>query len=158
VVIEMPSVVRDLWCAQQALAIHYASTGLKFTLDGRLVGDIAEALAAQHFDLVAPKIRTKGVDCPTRSGRTVQVKASGRPNAGPAFTRGRGFAEYLPFLRIDFHACTSSVIYNGPEAPIRALLPAEWDGTYVVDLASVAAAARTVADNEMLPRRVTSSA
>ncbi|WP_156966932.1 MULTISPECIES: DUF6998 domain-containing protein [Paraburkholderia] len=154
--IEMPSVVRDLWCAQQALALHYASTGLKFTLDGRLVGDIAEALALHHFDLVVPKKRTKGVDALTRSGRTVQVKATGRPNAGPAFTRGQGFAEYLLFLRIDFHAGTSSVVYNGPEAPIRALLPTEWEGTYVVNLAGVIEAARTVADHEMLRSRLTS--
>jgi hypothetical protein len=51
VLIELPSVVRDLWCALQALALHYASIGLKFTLDGRLAGDIAEALALHHFDL-----------------------------------------------------------------------------------------------------------
>ena len=149
--IMLPSVVRDLWCAQQALALHYASTGLKFTLDGRLVGDIAEALALRHFDLVAPERRTKGVDALTRSGRTVQVKATGRPNAGPAFTRGQGFAEYLLFFRIDFDAGTASVLYKGPEAPIRALLPNEWDGTYVVKLAAVTAATSSVADHEMLP-------
>lgn len=153
--INLPSVVRDLWCAQQAIAQHYASTGLKFTLDGRLVGDIAEALALHHFDLVAPEKRTKGVDALTRCGRTVQVKATGRENAGPAFTRGRGFAEYLLFFRIDFDAGTATVIYNGPEAPIRALLPSSWDGTYVVKLDAVTAAASTVADHEALRPRLT---
>jgi hypothetical protein len=158
VLIELPSVVRDLWCAQQALALHYASTGLKFTLDGKLVGDIAEALALHHFDLVAPEKRTKGVDALTRSGRTVQVKATGRPNAGPAFTRGQGFAEYLLFFRIDFYAGTAWVIYNGLEAPIRALLPTEWDGTHVVTLATITATASTVAGHETLPGRLTSLA
>ncbi|WP_423814968.1 DUF6998 domain-containing protein, partial [Pseudomonas viridiflava] len=43
----LPEVIADLWKAQQALAAHYVSTGLKFTLDGRLVGDIAEALALE---------------------------------------------------------------------------------------------------------------
>jgi len=156
VLIELPSVVRELWCAQQALARHYASTGLKFTLDGRLVGDIAEALALHHFDLVAPEKRTKGVDALTRAGRTVQVKATGRPKAGPAFTRGRGFAEYLLFFRIDFCVGTASVIYNGLEAPIRALLPTKWDGTSVVPLAAITAAASTVVGHEMLPGRLTS--
>ncbi|WP_223997735.1 DUF6998 domain-containing protein [Burkholderia gladioli] len=149
--INLPSVVRDLWCAQQALALHYASTGLKFTLDGRLVGDIAEALALHYFDLLAPEKRTKGVDALTRSGRSVQVKATGRVNAGPAFTRGQGFAEYLLFFRIDFEAGTATVVYNGPEAPIRSLLPDSWDGTHVVKLDAVTAAARTVADHEALP-------
>ena len=50
-VLQMPDAVQELWKAQQALAKHYASTGLKFTLDGRLVGDIAEAMALEWFDL-----------------------------------------------------------------------------------------------------------
>ncbi|EEF24762.1 conserved hypothetical protein [Ricinus communis] len=142
----------------QALALHYASTGLKFTLDGRLVGDIAEALALDHFELVSPSKRTKGVDAFTTSGDTVQIKATGRPNAGPAFTRGQGFARYLLFFRIDFEAGKASIIYNGPEAAIRALLPTVWEGTYVINLAAVTAAASNVAKHEMLPTRLTSLA
>jgi hypothetical protein len=80
--IELPEVIKDLWIAQQALVEHYANTGLRFTLDGRLVGDIAEAVALQHFDLLLPQKRTGGVDALTRTGKTVQIKATGNRNAG----------------------------------------------------------------------------
>lgn len=51
VVIQLPAVVGALWRAQQNVRKAYASTGLRFTLDGRLVGDIAEAVALDVFDL-----------------------------------------------------------------------------------------------------------
>jgi hypothetical protein len=149
--LSLPTVVRDLWTAQQALAQFYGNTGLKFTLDGRLVGDIAEAVALQHFDLVAPKKRTKGVDAFTRSGRSVQVKATGQPDKGPAFTPGSGVAEHLLFFQLDFAAGTASVVYNGPEAPVRELLPTKWQGTFVVKLADIRAAAAMVENDDLLP-------
>ncbi|RZF24570.1 hypothetical protein EVC45_38210 [Paraburkholderia sp. UYCP14C] len=152
----LPEVVRDLWASHKALVRHYAHTGLTFTLDGRLVGDIAEALALEHFDLVLPLHRTGGVDALTRSGRTVQVKATGSKKSGPAFTPGDGVAEYLLFMRIDFHSGTASVLYNGPEAPIRAFLPAEWKGTKVVRLAQVLHAAKAIDAAAGLPRKVSS--
>jgi len=145
-ILDLPEVVKGLWAAQQAVANHYADTGLKFTLDGRLVGDIAEALALDHFDLKSPTKRTGGVDAVTRSGKTVQVKATGNPKSGPAFTPGKGCAEYLLFFAIDFEANTASVIYNGPEAPVRALLPAEgWSGTKVLRLPDMVRLAKSVA-------------
>jgi hypothetical protein len=155
-VIKLPGVVRDLWKAEQALLRHYSGTGLKFTLDGRLVGDIAEALALEHFDLLLPEKRTGGVDALTRTGRTVQVKATGKEKSGPAFTPGEGFAEYLLFFRINFEANTACVAYNGPEAPIRALLPkGDWTGTKVIGLAGVVQLARKVANEGAIPLKST---
>jgi hypothetical protein len=151
ITIKLPEVIKDLWTAQQALTKHYAATGLKFTLDGRLVGDIAEALALDHFDLQLPPKRTGGVDALTRSGKTVQVKATGNPKSGPAFTPGKGRAEYLLFFAIDFQANTASVIYNGPEAPVRALLPTEgWSSTKVLPLLEMVKLAKNVAPSEMI--------
>jgi len=149
--IRLPDVVKNLWNAQQSLAKHYEDTGLKFTLDGRLVGDIAEALAFDHFDLKPPPKRTGGVDAVTRSGKTVQVKATGNPKSGPAFTPGKGRAEYLLFFAIDFEENTASVIYNGPEAPVRALLPAEgWSGTKILRLPEMVRLAKSVATSDRI--------
>jgi hypothetical protein len=154
--LKLPEVVHDLWSAQQALARHYSNTGLRFTLDGRLVGDIAEALALEHFDLVLPKKRTGGVDARTKTGKTVQVKATGKDKSGPAFTPGEGSAEYLLFFRINFKANTATVAYNGPEAPIRALLPkGNWKGTQLIALAEIQKLANKVAVEEALPRKMT---
>ncbi|AJK49617.1 DUF6998 domain-containing protein [Burkholderia plantarii] len=131
----MPEAVRQLWIAQQALAAHYRRKGLRFTLDGRLVGDIAEALALDHFALTLPTRRTKGVDALTAAGQTVQVKATGKAGTGPAFTPGTGRAEFLLFFVLDFERNTATVAYNGPEAPVRtAMLSREWTGTKVLSL------------------------
>lgn len=145
-ILQMPDVVRDLYNAQKALARHYSKYGLKFTLDGRLVGDIAEALALEHFDLVLPKKRTGGVDALTKAGKTVQVKATGKDKSGPAFTPGQGYADYLLFFRLNFESNRASISYNGPEAPIRDLLPKEsWTHTQIINLAAVQRLASEVA-------------
>jgi hypothetical protein len=153
-VLELPSQVHALWLTQQALAKHYEATGLKFTLDGRLVGDIAEALALDWFTLKPPKKRTKGVDALTVTGKTVQVKATGQDHAGPAFTPGEGCAEHLLFFRINFKDNTASVAYNGPEAPIRDLLPkGTWSGTKRLSLERIQFLAAKVSPTEMIPLR-----
>ena len=125
---------------------------MAFTLDGKLVGDIAEAMAAEAFDLVLCERRTPGVDAHTRDGRSGQVKATGKAKAGPAFTRGEGIAEHLLFLRIDFETGLAEVAYNGPEAPVRALLPTTWSGTTVIPLSRVREADTKVADERRLAR------
>ena len=143
-----------MWKSQQAVAKHYAHTGLRFTLDGRLVGDIAEAMALEHYGLTLPRKRTKGVDAFTTSGDTVQVKASGLKNAGPAFTPGTGVARYLLFFVFDFAAGSATVVYNGLEEPIRArLLPKEWTGTKVVNLSALRTLALQLGDANALPLR-----
>lgn len=150
--VPLPQPVKDLWHSQQTLAKHYAHTGLKFTLDGRLVGDIAEALALEHFELCLPPKRTKGVDALTASGHSVQVKASGLESSGPAFTPGTGIARYLLFFQFDFSAGKATVIYNGLEAPVRErLLPKKWTGTKVVNLAALRALARELGNENALP-------
>lgn len=147
----LPPEVKNLYAAQQALARHYADTGLKFTLDGRLVGDIAEAVAFEYFDLKPPQKRTGGVDALTQAGRTVQIKATGKPKSGPAFTPGKGIADYLLFFVLDFREGTATVVYNGPEAPVRKLLPPGFSGTHRVKLKDIEALAAKVGRNDAIP-------
>lgn len=153
VVVDLPAPVIEIWKAQQALAKHFEHTKLKFTLDGRLVGDIAEAMALEIFDLRLPKKRTRGVDALSKDGkRSVQIKASGQEGSGPAFTPGQGFADHLLFFKFDFLAGKATVEYNGPEAPVRQrLLPAEWTGTKVVKLKDLLALGKELAGAGALP-------
>lgn len=148
--LKLPKGVGALWRAHKALAKAHEHTGLKFTLDGRLVGDIAEVMALERFSLLRPKRRTKGVDATTRDGKTVQVKATGKPRSGPAFTPGEGTAKYLLFFIIDFEACTAEVAYNGLERPVRARLPAKWNGTKRVRLRQIRALAGKVKPEQKL--------
>jgi hypothetical protein len=118
------------------LATHYAASGLRFTLDGRLVGDIAEAITTAAFDLTHCEKRTAGVDAHAPNKRSVQIKASGI-NKGPAFTPGQGRADHLIFLILDFERAEGYVKYNGPEAPVRAELKDSFTGTKRIALARV---------------------
>lgn len=133
----MGSEVKAFVKAHRILCKHHEESGLTFTLDGKLVGDLAEVIAADLFGLILCRDRTAGVDCHTKSGRSVQVKATGLPNKGPAFTPGEGRADHLIFLRLDFDSATGEVAYNGPEELVRRLLKVGFTGTKRVPLRSV---------------------
>lgn len=148
----MAPVVAEFVRAHTRLCQHYAATGLTFTLDGKLVGDLAEVIAAELFGLRLCERRTPGIDGHAADGRSVQVKATGLATKGPAFTPGEGSADHLIFLRLDFASGTGAVLYNGPEAPIRASLPLGFAGTKRVSLAKVLAADAAVSDAGRLPR------
>lgn len=77
-IIKLPEAVTALWSAQCALKKQYAHTKLSFTLDGKLVGDIGEAVAADAFDLILCRPRVKGVDAHTRDGRSVSAIGQAR--------------------------------------------------------------------------------
>lgn len=149
--ISLPGVVRALVVAHRALVTSYAATDLRFTLDGRLVGDIAEATAAHAFGLELCAKRSPGVDARTRSGGTVQVKSSAI-GKGPAFTPGEGRADHLIFLSLDFERCEAHVDYNGPEAPVRAALPVSFTGTKRVSIPRLLALDAQVAPEDRLQR------
>lgn len=150
---ELPSAMLQLCAAQEAVRQHYEWTGLKFTLDGRLIGDLAEAVALEHYDIEPCQFRTKGVDAITsRTRATVQVKssASGR---GPTFGPGDGTAAFLIFVRLDFGTGKAVVEYNGPEAPIRALLPKTLKTSTQVRLDLLHARSRRVESCDEVPLR-----
>jgi hypothetical protein len=148
----MVPVVRDFVSAHNGLRQYYKDSGLAFTLDGKLVGDLAEVIAADLFGLELCRNRTPGVDCHAPDGRSVQVKATGLFSKGPAFTPGEGRADHLIFLRLDFATATGTIAYNGPELPIRRLLPVSFTGTKRASLAAVLAADALVADRDRLLR------
>lgn len=148
----LPSVLRPLCEAQESLAKHYQWTGLKFTLDGRLVGDIAEAIAFENFQLVPTGQRQGGIDAICVSGRSVQVKATCQAGKGPAFSYGRSCADDLLFFEIDLKREIATVLYNGPEAPVRALLPpVPWTHTIRLPQAEIVSLDRDVRPEHRLP-------
>jgi hypothetical protein len=48
----------------------------KFTIDGRLVGDIGEVIAEQEYDVTLHAVLQPGYDGRTSDGRNVQIKAT----------------------------------------------------------------------------------
>lgn len=54
----------------------FKEQGRKFTVDGRLVGDIGEVIAATYYDVELDDTQGAGHDGKTSNGRLVQVKAT----------------------------------------------------------------------------------
>jgi len=80
----------------------------KFTLDGRLVGDIGEILAEQIYDLELFEGLQKDYDA-TSHGRRVQIKTTMKESLG----YGNNVPDYYLGLRIDQNG-RAEEIYNGP--------------------------------------------
>ena len=152
-ILRLPAVIAGLVTACQAVREHYRvvhGDRLLFTLDGNLVGDIGEALAVEYFGITLNERCGEGIDGKA-GGQSVQVKTTGS-GRGPAF-RDTEHADHLLFFSVDFAACTASVVYNGPEAPVRAKLPASWAGQKSVSMSQMRALDALVPDADRLGRR-----
>lgn len=86
----------------------------RFTIDGRLVGDIGEVLAELLYDVQLDKVSGTRHDGVTSNGRLVQIKASFQDQ----LTFGK-MPEYLIGLKLNQDGSFEEV-YNGPGAPIEA--------------------------------------
>ena len=150
--IELPRSMIAFYKAHQAMLADLNHPTLKFTLDGRLLGDIGEYLAEKHFGLTQSKKRRKGVDGDAPNGLTLQVKATQNELSGPSFSPGEGSAEHLLFLWLDFQGGLAKVIYNGPEGPVRALVKKDAKSTVTLKLANVQRLDEAVLKDERLPR------
>ncbi|HEY8384228.1 MAG TPA: hypothetical protein VIL09_18965 [Microvirga sp.] len=80
----------------------------RFTIDGRLVGDIGEIVAAEEFDILLDPISRERHDGVTSDGRNVQIKATFQN----ALTIRREPELYLG-LKL-FRNGGYEVAYNGP--------------------------------------------
>lgn len=125
---DLPEAVRVVAEARNKLRAQYRHHRLKndksleFTPDGKFVGDLGEAIAAELFDLELDP--GKHVDGYTRckERKPVQVKATGRPKGTFQF-RKSDYADHnkvhLIAIRIDWDNCEFDVVYNGPESKVR---------------------------------------
>ncbi|MFC1998778.1 DUF6998 domain-containing protein [Chloroflexota bacterium] len=107
-VITIQQAVRQLLKIVRSL--HKVHPIKKFTLDGRLVGDIGEVLAAQKYDIQLFDGIVKHHDAHTSDGRSVQIKATMKK----ALTfPGDHIPDY--YLGIKIHEDgTFTEIFNGP--------------------------------------------
>lgn len=147
----LPPVIANLVRARNQLRAHYFSTGLKFTLDGNLVGDLGEAVAAELFHIrLTPARSTQGIDGYAPDGRTVQVKATGT-RRGPAFRFVETRADHLLFFDLDFERACGMVVFNGPEHIATAALPTQFTGQRSLTPLQIRAADARVQPAERLP-------
>ncbi len=149
---ELPPVISDLLAARNKVRDHYQAVGLKFTLDGNLVGDIGEAVAAELFAITLGGPCTAGIDGHAPDGRSVQIKASGS-GRGPAWRMAQVKADHLLFFSFDFEACKGVVTFNGPEHIAIGALPPSWIGQRSLTLAQIRRANALVGQADRLQRQ-----
>ncbi len=125
---DLPPAVALLVTARNALRQHYQHVGLKFTIDGNLLGDLGEAVAAELFNItLTPARSNEGIDGFTTDNRSVQIKATGTYR-GPAFRLVETKADYLLFFEFDLERALGTVVFNGPESIATRLLPKTFQG------------------------------
>lgn len=147
----LPPIITDLVLARNRLRDHYKAVDLEFTLDGNLIGDIGEAVAAELFGLKLTPRNGTGIDGRTPDGRSVQVKATGTWR-GPAFRLVDTRADHLIFLAFDLENLKGEVVYNGPEDVAIKLLPQAWTGQKTISMTQIRRADTTVLEEERLQR------
>jgi len=90
-----------------------ALPGKEFTMDGRLVGDIGEAIVQRDYDVELYDVLVEGYDGETSDGRLVQIKATFKESL-----TFRTVPDY--YIGIKIHEDGSyTEIYNGPSEPIQ---------------------------------------
>lgn len=157
---DLPAPITLLIEARNSVRRHYtdalrsqgSEVDLKFTLDGNLVGDIGEALAAELFGVTLVETKsTEGIDGYALDGRSVQVKATGT-RRGAAFRRTETRADHLLFFCLDFERAIGTVAYNGPEHHVTRYLPANQLTQRMVSRPQIRAADALVRPEERLLR------
>ena len=129
---KLPEEVRDLVHARNRLRQRFDKYSLRFTLDGNLVGDLGEAIAAELFGLkLVGTAAHKGIDARDLEGRTVQIKATGRGKTF-SFTHTDAAAERLLALVLDYELEEVEVVYDGSYKAAIGALPESWFGQKTV--------------------------
>ena len=150
---ELPAEIEPLLAARDGLRRRYTSSGLRFTLDGNLVGDIGEAVAAELYGLQLTARCGAGIDAmsPGPVSKSVQVKASGTFR-GPAFREVDLRADHLLFFHLDFDRRVGQTIFNGPEEIALEGTPTQWVGQLIIPLGRLRKANEKVHDSDRLRR------
>ena len=157
---DLPEAVKAVAEARNALRAHYRhhkiqnEKYLEFTPDGKFVGDLGEAIAAELFDLELDP--GKHIDGYTRckERKPVQIKATGRTHGTFQFRKSDFFDHakvHLIAIRICWDSCSCEVIYNGPELEVRPNWKINEHLAKVVTVGRMIAAQKNVDEKFKLP-------
>ena len=145
----LPCLVRDLVDVRNKLCAHYSHYNRSFTLDGNLIGDLGEVIAADIFGITLSPPNEKGIDGYAPDGKSVQIKASGTKR-GPAFTYVPTRPYYLLFFHLDMDTFTAEIIFNGPEEIALKEMISPWIGQKKVSISKIRAANALVPEQSRL--------
>lgn len=105
--------LKILYDARNALRKHFP--GLSFTLDGRMVGDVGEAIATRQWGFIPLPSNSKTHDVMTASGLKVQIKTTQQTTNGKGVGLGLAKRSFCHLIVIQIHEdATYNVLYDGP--------------------------------------------
>lgn len=148
--ISIPDAVREMLTIVRRLESTYPHK--KFTLDGRLIGDIGEILAEDAYDLKLFEDLTKHHDGTSSDGRLVQVKATMKDQL--TFPSDH-IPNYYLGLKIA-HDGSFTEIFNGPGSiaweAVKKRKPAK-NNLHCVSLSALRKLQVNVANDDRIPLR-----
>lgn len=145
--------VRALLTIVRRLRETYSEHGRLFTLDGRLIGDIGEVLAVQHYAITLTTAQTAVHDAVTADGRNVQIKATMKESLTFPWSDAPDYYIGLKILQDGTH----QEIYNGPGELIKKALANRKSrpktGSHVVSIKALKRLSESVPPSERIPGR-----
>jgi hypothetical protein len=131
-VIKLPAPVAAVCQAIVELETAY---GRRFTIDGHLLGSIGEVVARDELGIALYGMGRKGHDglCKTRG--EVQIKITAKRSIGL-----RHSCNHLVVLKMDQYGKEAEIVYDGPGAPVWALVAHKKvpsNGQFSVSLAAI---------------------
>jgi hypothetical protein len=149
---ELPPIIRELVEAHKAVVRHYELSRRTFTLDGKLIGDIGEAVASELFDIELSLGNDPGIDAYSIDGRSIQIKATAS-GGNPMFRPIEKRADHFIFLSLDLKSGCGKIIYNGPENLVLREMPKRWHDQRGVSKRALRKATLDQPPGSCLPRR-----
>ena len=148
--ISIPEALKQLQTIVAALQRSYPEK--RFTLDGRLVGDMGEILVAEHYDLELLPGIAKHYDATTSHGRRVQIKTTMKGSL--TFP-----CDHTPdyYLGIKINEDGSIIeVFNGPGAIVEKLLgnrkPTKTN-LYSISISTLLRKNECIREPDRIPRR-----
>ena len=124
----------------------------KFTLDGRLVGDLGEVLAEKNYEIVLFEKIEKRYDALTSDNRKVQIKATFKDKI--TFP-----SEHIPelFLALKINKDGSfEEVYNGPGQDLKQLIKkrkSPYNRLHLLPIKKILEISKSIPNPERVPRR-----
>jgi hypothetical protein len=120
--VELAGAIKEIQIAVERLGEISKPYGKKFTLDGRLVGDLGEVIAANFFDIELTKKQQAGFDAKILSGpnKNGEVEIKCRRKSKPIdFAR---IPTFLIVLNIEADDETVELVYAGEGSVVARIL------------------------------------
>ena len=151
---DVAQIIKNLLAETENLQKLFKDSGKKFTLDGRLVGDIGEVLAEKQYDITLHKGIKEKYDAVTPDGKQVQIKATMKKALSFPCNPAK-IPDYYLGVKIESDGSLTE-IFNGKGTDIAKAIEkrkATSNGLHMIDIDSLSKLDKVVEINDKIPKR-----